>query len=1492
MDNQVLELFQKLDISLNEGELSYFEHAVIEKTALSATKSKLKLSLRIKNFLPVRVLNEIHSKCINASGIKIKLILNVQQQRVDKEILCEYIDFIKNNKAQNKTVTWNFIDSEDFEFDTDENLIKFIVDSNELKNQLTCEMDYCLAKLTQFGFKELNYDIQVDDRTKEYVKQSLIIEQQTKEQYKQFAPEHTDKSQGIFISKQNSQKWNQSLDKPSYESFEDIEEDAQNIVLHGKVMSIEIRDSKATNRKIYSIGLTDNKSSIKCIYFGKEDERTIMDPLTEEELASDRLAEIKLKRVVKGDWIAVKGKTSYSQFDREQNFIIEKIAKISHSEATVKDDAEQKRVELHVHTKMSAMDGVSSIVDYLQMVDKWNWKAIAVTDHINVQTFPDAYNELKKINKNKADDEKLKLIYGLEMNMIQKEDHWIVKNPKGQKIRESKMVVFDLETTGLSPEYNEIIEFGAVVFDPNTDKTTRYDFLFKSKTQLKQFTIDLTNITEEMLADKKNIEEDFDKIYEIIKDSILVAHNANFDFNFLNVLAKRLGYGELKNTVIDTLTLSRLVRPDLKSHRLGAVCKKLGILYDEHVAHRGDYDAEVLNDLFFKIIAELKLTTPIVYDHDFINLEPADDKENTNLLRSRGLHVNVLAKNQQGLKDLFKLVSISHTENFFNSPKIFKEKLAEFKAKNNLLIGAGCVNSEVFEIARIGTDDKLEQIIKFYDYIELQPLSVYKNLINNNQLEEHELIQVIHKIINLAKKYNIMLVATSDAHYTRPELKKIRDVYINAKGLGGSRHSLYSFRNKNKAVDYPDQFLRTTTEMLKEFAWLNDDQLVKEMVITNTNKIADMVDANIVVIKDGLFTPKIDNVDTLLKNKCYETAHAMYGDVLPEIVEQRLEKELTSIIKHGFAVVYWISHLLVERSNNDGYLVGSRGSVGSSFVATASKITEVNPLKAHYRCAECKYSNFDTPIDIKCGYDLPKQKCPNCNATLIGDGHDIPFETFLGFDGDKVPDIDLNFSGEYQPIAHNFTKEMFGKDNVFRAGTISTVAEKTAFGYVKAFYEETGITEEEMPRKIEIERQAKLVEGVKRTTGQHPGGIIILPKEFEIEDFSPVNFPADDATSSWKTTHFDFHSIHDNLLKMDILGHVDPTALRMLGDLTGVNPINIPTNDPKVYSLFSDLSALNIKSEQINGETTGAIGLPEFGTGFVRSMLKETKPKTFADLVQISGLSHGTDVWLGNARDLIKNNTANISTVIGCRDDIMVYLMGQGIDDTTSFKIMESVRKGQGVRKEWKEIMLAHNVPEWYIESCLKIKYMFPKAHATAYVLMAYRIAWYKIYYPAEYYATFLTNRADAFDLKTFLGGYKGVKEKLAELETRRNKKDKMTTKELALMPVLEIGLEMFSRGIKMANLNFEKSQAFKYIIEKDETTGEATLYPPFLVIDSLGEAVADSIIKARSERPLTNVKDLTSRTTITQTQLKIFEELNILDTLAKDEQLEFDFFN
>ncbi|PPE05077.1 DNA polymerase III subunit alpha [Entomoplasma ellychniae] len=1490
MDSKLIDLFTKCNINLEDTEMAYFDKATLQKPVLKTQKNKIHCKISVKNFLPVRILNKVHHNFVNNPSIPLKLILEVKNQRLDKELILEYINFIKENKAQNKTVVWEFVCDRDVKYNKEEKCLYFVVDSNSLKDQLEDELKYCFAKLIQFGFEDLKYYIEIEDNSAQYTQSILEFEQKSKEQYRQISQNKY--STNHSITKQEYKAYAVSLEKPTYDSLADIEDDAQNIVIHAKVNKYEIRDSKAPGRKIYKIAVSDEHSSINAIYFSNGNNLEFFEPLTEEELNSPKIEDIKAKKIKVGDWVALKGKTSYSQWDKEQNFIIEKIGKIEKIDHKIVDDYETKRVELHTHTKMSAMDGVSSIHDYLQLVDNYGWKSLAITDHVNVQVFPDAYNALKKINKTKSEDQKIKLIYGLEMNMIDKNNLWLVKNPKGVKLNETKIVFFDLETTGLSPEMDEIIEFGAIVYDPVNRTEKKHSIFFKPKQPLKNFIKDLTKITDEMLEKEgKDIIEDYGQIHEIIKDSILVAHNANFDLGFLNNASIKAGFGPIQNTIFDTLAIVRLARTDFKYFRLGFICKKFGIMYDDTIAHRADYDAEVLFNLYQKIVFYLKPSLNIIYDHDWNNLIPVNDKENNNLKKSRGMHINILVKNQVGLKELFKLVSISHTENFFSEPKILREKILEIRKNNNILIGAGCVNSEIFDLAKTGTYQQLEEKIKFYDYVEIQPLSVYKHLIVNETLDIEQLKTCILKIIELAKKHNITVVATSDAHYTRPEMKKIRDVYINAKGLGGIRHPLFSFKNKSNNIDHPDQFVRTTKEMLQEFSWLNDEKLINEIVIKNTNAISDQIEPNIDIIRQGLFTPNIEDANQKLKDLCYQTAHDLYGENLPKIVSERLEKELNAIIKHGFAVVYWISHLLVKKSNEDGYLVGSRGSVGSSFVATTSKITEVNPLKAHYRCLQCKYSNFDTPKEIVCGYDLPVANCPNCNIELVGDGHDIPFETFLGFDGDKVPDIDLNFSGEYQPIAHNFTKQMFGDYNVFRAGTISTVAEKTAFGYVKAFYEENDYDESNMPRKVEIERQASQVEGVKRTTGQHPGGIIILPKEYEIEDFTPVNYPADDTTSSWLTTHFDFHSIHDNLLKMDILGHVDPTALKMLYDLTGVDPIKIPTNDKKVYSLFRDLSALGINSNEINGETTGAFGLPEFGTTFVRTMLSETKPSSFADLVQISGLSHGTDVWIGNARELIKNEIADISTVIGCRDDIMVYLMRQGIDATSAFKVMESVRKGNGVPSKFKQMLKDYNIPQWYIESCEKIKYMFPKAHATAYVLMAYRIAWYKVYYPAEYYATFLSTRAEAFDLKVFLGGLESIKEKLNELTSMKKRNMPISAKEQNLIPILEIGLEMYSRNIKIKNIHFEKSEAFKFRIDIDEKTNDKYLVPPFNIIDSLGEAVAMSIVNARKEKPIVSVQDLESRTIVTKTQLKIFGDLKILDSLAEDNQLSFELF-
>lgn len=1277
-----------------------------------------------------------------------------------------------------------------------------------------------------------------------------------------------------------------NLDQPSYQSFADIEDGAQNVVLHGEIIKLEIKTSK-TKRLIYILHLSDYKSSIKAIYYGRDNQKTAFDLLNDEELARD--PQLKTAQIKEGDWIAVRGRTAYSSYDKEIVFTIDNFKKIATQKKVRTDVAPQKRAEFHIHTKMSVMDGVSSIDQFLQQAHQWDWPGLGITDHANVQAYPNAFKAVQKINQQRKLQNKtpLKLVYGVEMNMLT-HNWYYVKNPKNRKLNESRFVVFDLETTGLSPENDEVIEFGATLYDYKTGKIDKVDWLYKSHQPLKQFTKNLTKITDEMLANKPFFEADFKRVMEFIEGATLIAHNARFDLGFLQAYAQRLGYPELNNTVIDTLSIARALYPDLKSHRLGSVAKKVGIIYDEKIAHRGDYDAEILSGVFERMWNYAKQKYNLIYDHDWNQINPLNQKKNPNWVRDHGFHTTVLAKNQQGLKELYRLISLSHTQNLLGSPKVFRDDLRLSRMNNNLLIGSGCVNGEIFEFARTKTKTDLIKRLSFYDYIEVQPLSVYQHLMQNHSLTEAELKAIIRKIINTAQSQNILVIASSDAHYVNPEEKIIRDIYINAKGLGGKRHPLFNYKNPNQ--DNPEQHLRTTEEMLNEFAWLGDQKLVETLVIKNPLRLLNEIEYEIAPIKQGTFEPKIENVDKLLRDKCQEIATQLYGNPLPSVVSQRLNRELEAIIKHGYGVVYWISHLLVKKSLDDGYLVGSRGSVGSSLVARLSEITEVNPLPPHYRCPECRYSSFEVPSNVRCGYDLELKDCPQCKHQLIGDGHDIPFETFLGYDGDKTPDIDLNFSSDYQAKAHAFVKEMFGENNAFRAGTISTVAEKTAFGYVKAYFEERFSHHE--TRSVEIERLAKMVAGVKRTSGQHPGGIIILPKDYEIEDFTPINYPADDDQNSWKTTHFDFTSIHDNLLKMDILGHVDPTALKMLHQLTGIDPLTIPMNDHQVYSLFTSLEVLNLKPEQLENETTGAIGLPEFGTNFVRNMLRDTKPRTFADLVQISGLSHGTDVWVGNAQPLIKSKKATISTVIGCRDDIMVYLIKQGLPSKDAFTIMEAVRKGQGLKPQWIAQMTEHQVPQWYIEACERIKYMFPKAHATAYVLMAYRIAWYKIHYPTEYYATFFTTRPTTFDLSTIIQGATAIRSRLQELIIKANQKQ-TSAKENESIITLEVALEMAERGIEVKNIDVNKSLAKTFMVEKEEKTGKKVIYAPFNVIESLGEAAANSIVKSRSESEFKSIEDLKIRTQITQTQLKIFKELEITNSLGENiqPQLSFSFF-
>ncbi|MGL5540494.1 MAG: PolC-type DNA polymerase III, partial [Erysipelotrichaceae bacterium] len=822
-------------------------------------------------------------------------------------------------------------------------------------------------------------------------------------------------------------------------------------------------------------------------------------------------------------------------------------------------------------------------------------------------------------------------------------------------------------------------------------------------------------------------------------------------------------------------------------------------------------------------------------------------------------------------------------------PRIIREELKKAHDNGNLLFGSSCANGVLFELAQTRSKAALKEAMRFYDYIEIQPLESYRYLLDRGSIDSQErLVLILKSIIEVAQELGKIVVATGDAHYVHPEQKMIRDIYIQSQAIGGVRHPLYIYnQERRRATKSIDAHLRTTEEMLKQYPYLSKEQTY-QIVVENTNKIAEQIEV-VYPVKDKLYPPEIEGCADKLRDICYANAKAMYGEVLPDIVEKRLEKELNSIIGNGFQVVYYISHLLVKKSLDDGYLVGSRGSVGSSFVATMSNITEVNPLAPHYVCPSCQYSEFYTNGEVASGFDLPTIPCPKCGADLKGDGQDIPFETFLGFEGDKVPDIDLNFSGEYQEVAHNYTKEVFGERYVYRAGTIGTVAQQTAFGYVKGYQEEMGLTKP--IGSAQMLRLTQGCEGVKRTTGQHPGGIIVIPDYMDVHDFTPVQFPANNPNAEWKTTHFEFHDIHDNVLKLDILGHVDPTAMKLLEKMSGIDPKTIPLNDPQVMSIFSDTIALKLKNE--TSEKTGAAGIPEFGTAFVRGILDMTRPTTFDELVRISGLSHGTDVWLNNAKDLIEAGICTLKEVIGCRDDIMVYLMHKGLKPKTAFDIMEFVRKGKGLKDEWIPIMKEHNVEDWYIDSCRKIKYMFPKAHAVAYVLMAVRIAWFKVHYPQYYYAVYFSIRCDAYDIDAMIQGESAIRARMSEIKRKMDNpetKNEVSKKEKDTYSCLELALEMHMRGLYFTNIDLMRSQSKTFIVDPERPN---YLIPPFTSIDGLGESVGDSVIEARNAtdehgniKAFLSKEDLLQRTSLNGTHLKRFEQMGVVSHLQDENQL------
>lgn len=1205
----------------------------------------------------------------------------------------------------------------------------------------------------------------------------------------------------------------------------------ENVIIEGSIYNIEPREIRG-EKYIVSFDITDLSDSTTVKFFVK---KSVFD------------AELSDK-IKKGKYLRVQGEVQFDKYTKEIDIMAKNIMAAAAPPPRM-DDAEEKRVELHLHTQMSSMDGVTPVKKYIERAIAWGHKAIAITDHGVVQAFPDAMNAIGKSD--------LKVIYGVEAYLIDDLGS-VVTMPRGQSLDDT-FVVFDIETTGLSKETESITEIGAVkVVDGKI--IDRFSTFVNPERPIPAEITKLTGITNEMVADAPVITEILPKFLEFCQDAVLVAHNANFDTGFIRLNAERKCGIEVKNTILDTLELSRALLPELKKHKLDIVCEQLGVSLEGH--HRAVNDAEATAEVFLKFID--MLVEKEIYKVDDINVFSS---QTVNYKKLKAYHAIILAKNYVGLRNLYELISLSHIDYYFRRPRIPKSKLIQHR--EGLILGSAC---EAGELYRALLDKKpkqvIEELVNFYDYLEIQPLGNNRFMIESPKVESvhsmEDIIAINKQIVALGEEHNKPVVATCDVHFIDPQDAAFRKIIMAAEG----------FADADKQAPL---YFRTTKEMMKEFTYLGEEK-AREIVITNTNKIADMIE-KIKPIPDDTFPPKIEGADEELRQICMDKAISIYGDPLPPIVQDRLETELNSIISNGYAVLYIIAQKLVWKSVADGYLVGSRGSVGSSFAANMAGITEVNSLPPHYICDHCKYSDFESEtvkafaMEEASGCDMPDKDCPVCGHKLRKDGHDIPFQTFLGFEGDKEPDIDLNFSGDYQQQAHAYTEVLFGKGKVFKAGTIGTLADKTAYGFVKKYFDAREIT----PHNAEIQRLTEGCTGVKRTTGQHPGGLMVVPSDHDIHEFCPIQRPANDVNSTVTTTHFDYHSISGRLLKLDLLGHDDPTVIRMLYDLTGVNPQDVPLGDPETMSLFESPKALGVTEEEINCKT-GTLGIPEFGTKFVRGMLIDTKPKTFADLLRISGLSHGTDVWLGNAQTLIENGTITLKETISTRDSIMIYLINKGVEKKKSFKIMEKVRKGKGLTEEDIADMKASDVPDWYIESCQKIKYMFPKAHAAAYVMMAFRIAYFKINYPEAYYASYFSVRAcDDFDYSCMCQGIDVARDAIREIQA---KGQEATAKDKNKQTVLEIVVEFYARGFKFCPIDLYRSDAKNFL------PTEEGLLPPFSSLQGLGVNAAQSIVEGRKDGEFNTLEELKERTSLGRSLIDLLKENGVLDGIPETNQL------
>lgn len=1310
-------------------------------------------------------------------------------------------------------------------------------------------------QLELFGFPkfschlEKNEDLTKEEQEAFHSENQMIVQAANEEtlrameQLEQMAPPPPVEDKPVFDFQAKKAAAKPKLDKAEITPMIEVNTEENRLVFEGVVFDVEHKVTR-TGRVLINFKMTDYTSSFSMQKWIRNEEEAQ-----------------KFDIIKKNSWLRVRGNVEVNNFTRDLTMNVQDVQEVVHYERKDLMPEGEYRVEFHAHTNMSTMDALPEVEEIVGTAAKWGHKAVAITDHGNVQSFPHGYKAAKKAG--------IQLIYGMEANIV--EDRVpIVYNEVEMDLSEATYVVFDVETTGLSAIYNDLIQVAASkMYKGNI--IAEFDEFINPGHPLSAFTTELTGITDDHVKNAKPLIQVLKEFQEFCKDTVLVAHNASFDVGFMNANYERHGLPKITQPVIDTLEFARNLYPEYKRHGLGPLTKRFGVALEHH--HMANYDAEATGRLLFIFIKEVAEKHGVT-DLARLNLDLISPDS---YKKARVKHATIYVKNQVGLKNIFKLVSLSNTQYFEGVPRIPRTVLDAHR--EGLILGSACTEGEVFDAVVSQGVDAAVEVAKYYDFIEVMPPAIYAPLIAKEQVKDMEELQTIIKsLIEVGDRLGKPVLATGNVHYIEPEDEIYREIIVRSLGQGAMINRTIGHGEAAQPAPLPKAHFRTTNEMLDEFAFLGED-LARKIVIENTNALAEIFEP-VEVVKGDLYTPFIDKAEETVAELTYKKAFEIYGNPLPDIVDLRIEKELTSILGNGFAVIYLASQMLVQRSNERGYLVGSRGSVGSSFVATMIGITEVNPLSPHYVCGQCQYSEFITDGSYGSGFDMPNKDCPNCGHKLSKNGQDIPFETFLGFDGDKVPDIDLNFSGEDQPSAHLDVRDIFGEEYAFRAGTVGTVAAKTAYGFVKGYERDYG----KFYREAEVERLAQGAAGVKRTTGQHPGGIVVIPNYMDVYDFTPVQYPADDVTAEWQTTHFNFHDIDENVLKLDVLGHDDPTMIRKLQDLSGIDPNDIPMDDPGVMALFSGTDILGVTPEQI-GTSTGMLGIPEFGTNFVRGMVDETHPTTFAELLQLSGLSHGTDVWLGNAQDLIKTGIADLSTVIGCRDDIMVYLMHAGLDPKMAFTIMERVRKGlwlkisEEERNGYIEAMKANNVPEWYIESCGKIKYMFPKAHAAAYVMMALRVAYFKVHHPIYYYCAYFSIRAKAFDIKTMGAGLDAIKRKMQEIAEKR-KNNEASNVEIDLYTTLEIVNEMWERGFKFGKLDLYRSDATEFIIDGD------TLIPPFVAMDGLGENVAKQLVRARQEGEFLSKTELRKRGGLSSTLVEKMDEMGILGNMPEDNQL------